>query len=173
LLNWGESNLSYLESEQINYIVAAKLKGMKQTVKSQIVNESFCPFDGWIKDIEIESRRLIVSYSKDRAKKDYKQRMRLVDRLLKKARDEKIPIKSLINNNGTKKYIEVSAEKASINESKIILDGMWDGIHGVITNYAKNDKTPQEILTRYKGLWKIEEVFRVNKNDLKMRPIYH
>lgn len=170
---FSEENLSFLETEGIHYIVAAKLKTMKREVQSKFLNESLCPFDGWVKDIDVEKRRLIVSYSMDRAKKDYKQRMRLVDRLLKKARDGKIPIKSLINNSGTKKYIEVSGEKASINEAKVILDGQWDGIHGVITNYDRRDKTPHEILERYKGLWKIEEVFRINKHDLKMRPIYH
>lgn len=170
---FSEENLSFLEVEGIHYIVAAKLKTMKRSVQSEFLNETECPLDGWLKDIEVEGRRLIVSYSTERAKKDYKQRMRLVERLMKKARDGKIPLKALINNNGTKKYIEVSGEKASINEAKVILDGQWDGIHGVITNYAKNNKTPQEILERYKGLWKIEEVFRINKNDLRMRPIYH
>ena len=170
---FSEENLSFLEAEGIHYIVAAKLKTMKREVASRFLNESLCPFDGWIKDLDVEKRRLIVSYSMDRAKKDYKQRMRLVDRLLKKARDGKIPLKALINNNGTKKYIEVSGEKASINEAKVLADGQWDGIHGVITNYDRRDKTPHEILERYKGLWKIEEVFRINKHDLKMRPIYH
>ena len=29
------------------------------------------------------------------------------------------------------------------------------------------------ILSRYRQLWKIEEAFRFNKHDLKMRPVYH
>mgnify|MGYP001568395899 CR=1 FL=1 len=59
------------------------------------------------------------------------------------------------------------------NEQKILEDGNWDGLHGVITNYKQEEQGAREILQRYKGLWKIEEVFRINKNDLKMRPIYH
>ena len=31
----------------------------------------------------------------------------------------------------------------------------------------------QSLFTRYRGLWKIEEAFRVNKHTLRMRPIYH
>lgn len=170
---FSEDNLLLLEGEGIKYVVAAKLKTMKRAVQNEFLNNAICSLDGWVKDIDVEHRRLVVTYSVDRAKKDYKQRMRLVDRLLKKARDGKIPLKSLINNNGTKKYIEVSGERASINEAKIALDGQWDGIHGIITNYARSDQTPQELLARYKGLWKIEEVFRINKHDLKMRPIYH
>jgi len=28
-------------------------------------------------------------------------------------------------------------------------------------------------LSKYRGLWQIEEAFRINKHDLKMRPVYH
>ena len=28
-------------------------------------------------------------------------------------------------------------------------------------------------MRRYRGLWRIEEAFRVNKHTLKMRPVYH
>ena len=31
----------------------------------------------------------------------------------------------------------------------------------------------KELLTKYRSLWHIEEAFRINKHDLKMRPIYH
>ena len=30
-----------------------------------------------------------------------------------------------------------------------------------------------EIISQYKGLWQIEETFRISKHDLKVRPIYH
>ncbi len=172
---FNEANLSFLEAEGIKYVVAAKLKTMKRTIQSEFLNTIECPLAGWVKDIDIdvESRRLIVSYSVDRARKDYKQRMRLVDRLLKKSRDGKISVKALINNSGTKKYIVVSDDKATINETKVQSDAIWDGVHGLVTNYSREEKTPAELLERYKGLWKIEEVFRINKHDLKMRPIYH
>ena len=58
-----------------------------------------------------------------------------------------------------------------LNEEKINQDALWDGLHGIITNVK--DKTASELLERYRGLWRIEEAFRVNKNDLRMRPIYH
>ncbi len=34
-------------------------------------------------------------------------------------------------------------------------------------------KSVAEVLERYKGLWKIEQALRINKTDLKMRPIFH
>jgi transposase len=58
-----------------------------------------------------------------------------------------------------------------LNEEKIQKDGKWDGLHGVITNI--DDLKPEEILAQYKGLWQIEETFRISKLDLQVRPIYH
>ena len=58
-----------------------------------------------------------------------------------------------------------------MNETKIQEDSLWDGLHGMITN-AK-EESAQELLNRYKDLWQIEEAFRINKTDLKMRPIFH
>jgi transposase len=42
---------------------------------------------------------------------------------------------------------------------------------GVITNITNS--SPETLLSHYRGLWQIEESFRINKHDLKMRPIYH
>ena len=36
-----------------------------------------------------------------------------------------------------------------------------------------DDLSPSEIISRYRGLWSIEESFRISKHDLKMRPVYH
>jgi len=90
---------------------------------------------------------------------------------MKKVKGNKIHVKDLIPNYGSKKYITVENSSATINQEKIEADAQWDGLHGVITNVA--DKTPGELLSRYRELWQIEEAFRINKHDLKMRPIFH
>jgi transposase len=95
----------------------------------------------------------------------------LIDRLLKKEINGKVKIKDLITNYGTKKYIKVTGGEAKINELRIEADAQWDGLHGVITNCSEKSST--KILERYRGLWQIEEAFRVNKHSLKMRPIFH
>ncbi|MCB0361510.1 MAG: hypothetical protein KDD35_02235 [Bdellovibrionales bacterium] len=94
-----------------------------------------------------------------------------MDRLLGKAKNGKIKIGDLIGNSGTKKYLKVTNGEAQINHEKIAQDSQWDGLHGVISNVE--DQTIEKLLDRYRGLWKIEQAFRINKTDLKMRPIYH
>ncbi|MFP4458288.1 MAG: transposase [Candidatus Zixiibacteriota bacterium] len=51
------------------------------------------------------------------------------------------------------------------------LRAAWDGLHGIITNNMA--EKPEDLLSRYRSLWQIEEAFRVSKHDLRMRPIYH
>ena len=111
------------------------------------------------------------TYSSKRARKDSADRLRLIERLLKKVKDGKVKIKDVIPNYGTKKYLGLRDKEAFIDESKIEKDALWDGMHGVLTN--ANDLSISEVISRYRGLWSIEESFRISKHDLKMRPIYH
>lgn len=173
-------NLEALEAKGIKYIIAAKLRSMTKAMKSQIQESAnYKPWANdhelcWMNEYDYKGRRLIVEYSPARARKDAADRSRLVERLLKKVKDGKIAIKDVIPNYGTKKYLKVSNnQKAEIHQEKIDEDGYWDGIHGVITNADKNEMSAQAALTRYRELWRIEEAFRLNKHDLKMRPIYH
>lgn len=173
---FNEANLSLMDKEGFHYIVAAKLKSMSKTIKTGIQLNEFRPLVAnnelsWVYEIEHKARRVVVSYSSSRARKDRKDRERLVERLLKKVKEKTILIKDIIGNNGTKKYLKVNGKTAEINHDKIDQDGEWDGIHGIVTNLRESSTT--SLLERYRGLWQIEEAFRINKHTLKMRPIYH
>jgi len=171
-------NLAELEKHEIQYVVAAKLKSFSKAKKDEILNSEFKPTCvnnefHWVRDFENDGRRLVVSYSSSRAKKDASDRQRLVDRLLKKVSPgkEDIKIGDVISNSGTKKYLKIKSGSAEIDFNKVENDANWDGLHGVITNISEDHSA--KILERYRGLWQIEEAFRVNKHSLKMRPIYH
>jgi len=174
---FSNDNLKLMEKEEVNYIVAARLKNLPGKTKEMIIQDDdykACIVENelhWVKEYEHNSKRLIVSYSTKRAKKDSSDRQRLIERLMKKKRDGKITIKDLIPNYGTKKYLKIKGGDATIDEERIELDQRWDGLHGVITNLK--DESAINIISRYRCLWQIEEAFRVNKHDLKMRPIYH
>ncbi len=80
-------------------------------------------------------------------------------------------MKRLVNNNGYLKYVDIAGKaSAYIDQEKIDYDAQWDGLHGVITNKVDID---HRIYQTYRRLWVIEESFRINKHNLKMRPIYH
>ena len=176
---FSEKNLKFMDDEGFQYVVAARLRRLPKERKEWILSRKESRLKGKsdkqdferIMEWEDKERRWIVSYSSKRQSKDQSDRQRLIERLMKKARNNQISVKSLISNYGTKRYIKVQKTKATLNEQKIREDSRWDGLHGVITNIR--DRSSSEILSRYRGLWRIEEAFRVNKHTLEMRPVYH
>jgi transposase len=173
---FNDVNLTTLEKLNVEYIVAAKLKSLPKEVKNKVISNKEVQSDQvkyWHQEYEFQNRRLIVSYTEDRKNKDEYDRKKLVERLEKKITDKTVPISQLITNQGTKKYLNIKpGSTATINREKIESDSKWDGLHGVITN-KDNQREVGEILQTYKGLWQIEEAFRITKTDLKVRPIYH
>lgn len=174
---FSENNLSELENKGIKYIVACKLKSLTKSIKEKIltdqdyranlVEDDLC----WAKDYDYKGRRVVVSYSSTRARKDRRHREMLVERIIKKSKNGKVKVSELINNNGSKKFINIISGQVEIDQEKITKDAEWDGLHGIITNDIK--ATSFSLLAQYRQLWRIEEAFRLNKHDLKMRPIYH
>lgn len=172
----SEDNLKALEAAGFYYVVAFSLRKLSNKEKELILNvESYIPVNSdkeisCYKVTEKGNRKIISTYSKKRAEKDKKDRDRLVKKLEKKLQTCK-DAKRLINTNGYLKYTEISGKAtAKINEEKILQDSRWDGLHGVITN---KPVIGCEIYEEYRRLWVIEESFRINKHNLKMRPIYH
>lgn len=172
----NNDNLKELEDNEFEYIIGARIKNVSEKLKQEILNmdnyqkinnsDDFC-----IARLRYNKRNLIVSHSLKRARKDAYERQKNIDRLLKKVKKNG-KIKDLMGNYGYKKYINVKTdEKLELDQDKIEADQKWDGLHGVVTN-AK-DMSDQEALEYYNGLWQVEESFRINKHDLKVRPIFH
>ena len=173
----SQQNLEIMEKHEIRYVVAAKLKQFDKKTKSQILarHEETSIQVGTenllAKEHIIEGRRLIVSHSESRAQKDESDRQRLLTRLQSKVNGETDPRK-LVTNRGYLKFLDSKTKgRVVLNESKIAEEKRWDGLHGIITNDSISSK--EELLSRYRRLWVIEESFRLNKHTLAMRPIYH
>ena len=180
---FSDKNLRFMEESGFQYVVSARLKSLPKERREWILSRKvrlerksqeteFERFMEWEEKKGEGGRRFIVSYSSKRQAKDQSDRKRLIERLLKKIKKGQVPVKSLISNYGTKKYITVDkTAKARLNEGKIREEARFDGLHGVVTNIQ--GRKAEELLSRYRGLWRIEEAFRVNKHTLKMRPVYH
>lgn len=122
--------------------------------------------DGGIKKIKTQ---IVATYSSSRAKKDSKDRARLID----KARDM-VGNNHVINSKrGAKKYINIEAniESIELNEDKILSDSKWDGYYTI--EFSNIALSAQEVLAAYHSLWRIEDLFRSLKTHLEARPIWH
>ena len=170
------NEIEKLESVGISYIVGARLKGLPDNLKELILDtDNYKQINKTTKlgVFEHKGRKLIVSYSSKRAKKDAADREKAINKLKKKLEKTKNP-KEYMSNYGYKKYLTVSLEgdsKIELNEEKILEDAKWDGLHGVFTNNL--NMSEEEILNQYRNLWQVEESFRITKHDLKIRPVYH
>ncbi len=170
----SKSNLELLEGSEKHYIVAARLKNQPESIKKDILDkESYQQKEQLlVKEIALPGeRRLLVNYSEKRARKDAHDRQTTLAKLQKKIKASKSP-ESFISNFGYRKYLKIEKkQQVTIDEEKLKLAEQWDGLHGVITNI--NDMTTADVFEHYKGLWQIEESFRLTKHDLQVRPIYH
>lgn len=58
----------------------------------------------------------------------------------------------------------------SLNLDKIMEEEKFDGYYSIVT--SEKNLTDKEIRDIYKGLWKIEESFKITKSNLETRPVY-
>lgn len=165
----NKSNIETLSAEGYEFIIGARIKSSKKGIKDQITAHTFTEGENLILNTP-ENHKLIINYSKKRAKKDLKNRQRGLFKLEKRLSTGKLS-KSNINNKGYNKYLDLEgAVNISINYDKFEEDNNWDGLKGYLTNTTMEIK---QVFRNYKELWKIEKAFRISKTDLKIRPIYH
>ncbi|MBL0320010.1 MAG: IS1634 family transposase [Alphaproteobacteria bacterium] len=113
---------------------------------------------------------LILTFSKQRAKKDRHNRDKGIDKLRKQVAKGKLQ-KQHINNRGYNKFLSMQGNiEVTLDEEKIIQESKWDGLKGYITN---STLPAQDLVEHYKELWNIERAFRISKTDLRIRPIFH
>ena len=178
-----------LDEEKMTYIVGARIKNMPKGIQKEILDtNNYQTIDDNTKvaTFEYEGKKLLVSHSLKRAKKDKHEREKGIEKLRVKLAKEK-SVKTHLSNQGYKKYLQLQESDSDLingksnnkpcnlnivlNEEKIEEDAQWDGLKGIITNNSElNNK---ELLQQYSNLWQVEESFRITKHDLKVRPIYH
>jgi hypothetical protein len=80
---------------------------------------------------------------------------------------------------GSGKYIngidkdsgEIEPDKIlSINYELVKEEEKYDGYYAIVT--SEHEMSEDEIISTYRGLWEIEETFRITKGDLETRPIF-
>lgn len=65
---------------------------------------------------------------------------------------------------------ETAIHTFCIDEDRIVADEAMDGYYCIVT--SETDRTNSEIIDIYRGLWRIEETFRVTKSTLKAESVY-
>jgi transposase len=167
----SQENLDALDAEQYPFIVAARIRNEAQAVQEQILQRCAGLQDGQCIEVPHEKdRRLIVSYSDKRARKDAHNRQRGLVKLRKRLGAGRLT-KDHLNNRGYNKFLKLTGEVVvEIDEAKVEQAARWDGLKGYLTN---TDLPPGGVIENYGQLWQVEKAFRISKTDLRIRPMYH
>ncbi len=185
----SNENIAYLENNGYKYILAYKIKNISNELKEKIANLTFVD-DGVIHTINIQKdisykddndkkqtlnikQRLILTYSKKRAKKDKKTREKALEKIEAKLNKKNIT-KSDLKLSYYSKYLDVDDKctiKYKLNQDKVELDEKLDGIKGFATNY--DTLSANDVIAHYQNQYDVERAFRISKTDLRIRPIYH
>lgn len=174
----SQNNIEALIKHQYQFIVAAKIKNMTAKITKQMLDD-----EGYInitdshtnisnmryKSIALDqTRKLITVFSEDRKRKDEYDRSKALQKIKKlEGKSSKTGLRGALK----KSYIRVNKDSIiAIDEDKIECSKKFDGYFGFISN---TNLSPVEIIGQYRGLWQVEQSFRITKHNLKIRPVYH
>lgn len=135
------------------------------------------------KEVETTStvdEKQVIFWSADYAKRAKKERQPAID----KARDliGNVQKYNKKNSYGASKYVKhlvfdektgeiiKAKSKLSLDEEKIAEEEKLDGYYAIVT--SEMEKTDNEIIDIYRGLWRIEETFKITKSELDGRPVF-
>lgn len=158
------ANIAALLRASIHYIVGARLGNIPAQLLDNI-DQSLLREDGKIIRLKIEDGYLICSFSKLRYKKDKYE----MEKQIEKAK----LLLSQPSKTSKVKFLKTHEAKTTLNEELISKTTKLLGVKGYYTDIEEQIADSKTIIERYHDLYKIEQAFRISKNDLKTRPIFH
>jgi transposase len=157
-------NIKELTKNNINYIVGARLKNISAELL-EAIDKNICREDGRSIRLKTESGYLVCSYSSARYRKDLYEMNKQIDKARQQV-EQPSKAKKL-------KFVQIKDQKIVLNEQLIEKTKKLLGVKGYYTNLDKSVADDKTIIERYHELYKIEQAFRISKNDLQTRPIFH
>lgn len=157
-------NIQQLIQNNINYIVGARL-GNISTKLLETIDKDINREDGESIRIKTGNGYLICSYSSVRYRKDKYE----MDKQIEKAKQ----VIAEPSKSKKTKFTRTKDQQIEINEDLIEKTRKLLGIKGYYTNLEVSVADNRTVIERYHELYKIEQNFRISKNDLHTRPIFH
>jgi transposase len=162
-------------------------KRKSRVIRREIAVDFVRPDQSTYKKKVMVDQRLIVFYSEKYALRSKQQR----EKVIKKAQQivSNTTAYTSATSYGALKYVKnvevdkktgelkPSKGKPAFDMDKVLEDEKYDGYYAIVTNVFNEGKNygkfdDDAIIEIYHGLWRIEDNFRVSKNDLEVRPIF-
>ena len=193
----SKENLAYLSMKKDGYIVSQKVRGTSKEFIAKVLDEEGYVYNksktfkvkSFIRKRKVErenkseitlEEKVVCFWSKNFDVYEKKKREKLEERIIEFM---ETPSKyNASNRYGIKKYLKlqhIDKKTGEIEKIKPILefdrekyerDVALDGYYVLVTSELELSEI--DIIEKYRGLWKIEESFKVLKSDLEGRPVY-
>jgi transposase len=195
-----QKNAYYLANSRGGYVFSQSVRGGTKELKAYVLQEQGYEWIGndykkksrqFTRMVEFEdndgkiikaniAEKQVVFYSRDYDKKAKADRAAVVEKAHAIIR---APQKyNKYNSHGASKYIQhVEFDKQtgeilqpqsvlSFNEKLLAEEEKYDGYYVIVT--SRYNESDDWVIDTYKGLWRIEETFKVTKSDLEARPVF-
>lgn len=172
---FSKKNMETLDQGGGEFIVGMKLGAIKNR-HQDFYNKSFfqevCP-GLLVYETSYEGKRLIITWSAKRAKRDRLAREEVLLKIEKKLKSRSVSAKCFVTHEAYKKYVYLKRgnKRPVLNQKAIEQEAIKDGFFGVITNVQT--MSAKDLINHYKDLWKVEDAFGELKGTLKARPVFH
>ncbi|HBK70507.1 MAG TPA: IS1634 family transposase [Flavobacteriaceae bacterium] len=194
-------NIYYTLSTKNGYVLSYSVRGSSEKFKNYVLSDEGYrkKVDGFKIKSRLEPREIWVTMTNGKKKKVTVHEKQVVfyspkyalkarkdrEKAVKKAQDLiRHPskynkssaygaakyIKNLTFDSKTGELLEDAKKALYFNEERLREEEKFDGYYAIVTSEHK--ETDKKILDIYRGLWKIEESFKVTKSDLEARPVY-
>jgi transposase len=195
-----QKNAYYLANSRGGYVFSQSVRGGTKELKAYVLNDTGYEWVGdkykkksrqFTRDIEFKddnksivkariAEKQVVFYSRDydlKAKADREPAIKKAREILQNPKNF-----NKYNTYGAAKYIrnlefdkktgEIIKTKSilSFNEETLAEDEKYDGYYVLAS--SRHFESDEWIIDTYKGLWRIEETFKVTKSDLEARPVF-
>jgi transposase len=194
-------NIAGCLSEGYGFVFSQSVRGGRKDFKNYVLDEAGYKWKGddykkksrlhvrevTVKDIQGKEKKVrfeekqVVFYSREHDRKAKADRAQAVQ----KAREMELSpakynqaasygaakyIKNLVFDKKTGEVMTQRGGKLVFDEAKLAEEEKYDGYYCIITSEV--NKSDDEIIEIYQGLWRIEESFRITKSDFEARPVY-
>jgi transposase len=190
----NKDNLLAINDKGYEFIVGERLRNLPKTVQSELLDrQNYKPMTlekhGKISEkivlsyhiVTHNGRKILCTYSEKRAKKDRIERETKIEKakeMMKKPAilSKKAAIYYLKGNQVDTDTGEVADPKTTkivyeLDQNRIDKAAQYDGLKAIAT--SDETLSNEDILLKYKELYKIEQSFRTFKSFLETRPMFH
>ena len=167
LKSWVLSDEGYIESESGRFKIKSRIadKAVYVTGEDGKKHKVMIP----VKEVAFWSRDFYERSRYERAKVIEKS-MRAIEGGEMTAACAKTSVRYAKDKPVLKETGEAASHNWVLDEKRIAADEACDGYYCIITSEQEMDD--HEIIEAYRGLWRIEDSFRVLKSDFDARPVY-